>query len=81
MFERIKNYIKLNEVKVTYSQNKINIVNYKKINIFDNNKIEINCFNKMVTINGNDLIITRLFNDELLIEGEINSIFFGESND
>lgn len=80
MFNKIINFVKSNEVKLTYSGNKINIVNYKKINIFDNDKVEINCFNKLITINGDNLIITRLFNEELLIEGTIDSVFFGVIN-
>lgn len=81
MFKNLSNYIKSTETKLTYYNNKIDIVNYIRINIFENDKIEIRCEKKLITIKGNNLVIRKLYDDELLIEGKIETINFGDLND
>lgn len=72
----IRNYILEEEFKLIYLNNKINIVNYTDIGHFDSNKIIIRNNNKSIIIDGNNLIITKLLKDELLIEGKIKGIKF-----
>lgn len=81
MFRNLTRYIKSTEAKLIYSENKINIINYKRINIFDSDKIEIRCYKKLITIYGNNLIISKLFDEELLIEGNIETLKFGDMDD
>lgn len=81
MFQKIISFIKPTDTKLIYKNGKVNVLNYEKINIFDNDKIQLKCFERIITIKGQDLIITRLFNDELLIEGIINNILFEDFND
>ena len=73
-FDKLRTYILENEFKLIYLNNKINIVNYTSIGHFDNNKIIIYNGDKIVTINGSNLVITKLLKDELLIEGKIERI-------
>lgn len=81
MLKKIFDFINDNELKITYYDNKLDIINYKKILIVEDNKIKIDCHNIIVIIKGSGLTINRLYNEELLIDGVITSILFGDSYD
>lgn len=76
MFTKIKNYILENEFKILFLPNKINIVNYIDIDHFDSNKIIIKYDKGLVIINGEELIISKLLQDEILIMGKVNKLEF-----
>lgn len=76
MFKKIFDYVKTNQLRIVYSNNKINVLNYNQIGIFNNESIEILTKIKKILIKGNNLTINRLFDNELMIEGEINNISF-----
>ena len=73
---KLRSYFLENEFKVTYIQNKVNIVNYESIGHFDSNKIIVRKNNGSIIINGNNLVVSKLLNDEILIDGKISSIEF-----
>ena len=73
---KLRSYFLENEFKVTYIQNKGNIVNYESIGHFDSNKIIVRKNNGSIIINGNNLVVSKLLNDEILIDGKISSIEF-----
>ena len=72
----IRSYINDSDTKLTIFNNKINIVNYIDIGHFDNNKIVVKLKNKNIIIKGNELVVSKLINDEILITGEFNNIEF-----
>ena len=74
MFKKLENYILDNEFKITLLTNKIDIVNYIDIDHFDNNKIIIRYAGGLVVIKGEDLIISKLLNDEILISGKVRGL-------
>ena len=67
-----------NNIKITLTPNKLNILNYDEIKRFEDNLITIT-YNKekTLTIKGKSLITKRLLDREVLIEGVINSIELG----
>jgi len=73
-FDKVKEFLLEQSFKVTYSNNKLDIVNYIDITHFDNNKIIINYKDGSIFISGNNLFISKLLSDELLIEGSIDKI-------
>lgn len=75
IIDEFRNYLLEPETKVIYINNKVNIINYKSIEHFDNNKVMIKT-DKLVTIKGENLVVKRLLNDEVLVEGKINNIEF-----
>lgn len=81
MFNKLVEYVKDSKTKVLLLKNKINIVNYKKIIIFENDRIIVDCNEFQLEIIGNSLVINRLFNDEILIDGDINTINIRGIND
>ena len=54
--------------------NKVNVVNYKEIGHFDSDKVIINYSNGSVVIKGNNLVVSKLMNSEILICGNIKSV-------
>lgn len=65
-----------NKSKIIILDNRIDIINYKYIDHFDNNKIIIKLDINNIFIYGNNLIISKLISDEVLISGNIDKIEF-----
>lgn len=72
----IRSYVKESELKITILEDKINIVNYKDIGHFDSNKIVIKVENREVIVKGENLVVSKLMNDEILITGKYTNIEF-----
>jgi sporulation protein YqfC len=72
--EEFKNYLLETQFKMTYFQNKLDLLNYSSIEHFDNNKIMIKYDQGLVVVDGKNLVIKRLIKDEILITGDIKSI-------
>lgn len=56
--------------------NVIGIINYKSIVEYGGNIIKVNTKEKIIKIEGDDLTIDNITDDEIKIKGEINSIEF-----
>ena len=76
LIKDMRDYILEKEFKIIYLNNKLDVVNYTNISHFDTNKIIINHSNGSITISGNNLYISKLLIDELLVEGSIEKIEF-----
>ena len=74
LFDRIYNYISEYKYKVIIVDNSVNIVNYKKIIEFTDNVIKVESKDGITTVNGSNLVITKMLSDEILITGKIYSI-------
>ena len=72
--DRINNYLNDNEFRVTVFANKIDIINYKSILDFSSTEISVKVNNKIVIVTEDDLVISKMYDDELLIKGKINNI-------
>ncbi len=76
MLKKLQNYILDNEFRMLVLTNKIDIVNYLDIDHFDDNKIIVRYNSGSIIIKGEDLIISKLLTDEILINGKIKNIDF-----
>lgn len=72
----MREFILEQEFKITYLHNKVDILNYTNISHFDINKIIVNYVKGSVIVSGENLIVSKLLSDELLIEGSIQKIEF-----
>lgn len=70
----IRSYVLDNEFKITILKNKIDILNYTDIGHFDDEKIIIKTNYKDIIIKGNDLVVSKLMKDEILITGDFTNI-------
>lgn len=64
--------------KIIILKNKINIINYLDILIFEDELIQIQSKEGLIKIKGTNLTINKLYNNELLIEGNIKSVELGD---
>ena len=73
LFNDIKNFIDDKSFKIIFYNNYIDIINYQEILDIKDNLIKI-LSDKEIIIKGNDLSIIKLLDNEILINGEIESI-------
>ena len=73
ILDEFRNYLIEPETKVIYIDNKVSIINYDTIKHFDNDKVIVSA-NKIITIKGCNLVVKKLLNDEVLVEGKIDNI-------
>ncbi len=74
MYQELKKYLNNNDFKMIYTAKYLNIVNYIKIIILEDNKIDISIPNQILKIKGENLKLKRIMNSELLIEGYISEL-------
>ena len=70
----IDKYLNDKNYSITIKNNYIHIINYIEINDFSSSKIVIKHQKGNTTIIGNNLIISKMLKDELLITGQIKII-------
>ena len=76
----IKSYINDDELKIIIQKDKVNIQNYDNILNFDSCKIVIIKDLEKISIYGNDLVTSKLMDEEILISGQILKIELGDYN-
>lgn len=76
MLNRLRTYISESEFKINILIDRVDIVNYIEIDHFDDTKIMVRYEKGLVTIKGENLTISKLLNDELLILGKIKTVEF-----
>ena len=74
MIKKIVEYIKDTSFKINYINNSVNVVNYDKIIELTDEVITIIKDNKIIMIKGNNLKLTKLLDNEILISGIIKKI-------
>lgn len=74
MIKKIVNYIKDNTLKIKYFNNNVNVNNYDNIIEIKDDVITLIKDKKMVLIKGEDLKLTQLLDNEILITGIIKKI-------
>ncbi len=74
IISKIKTYILEDEFKVIFLNGRVNIVNYKQILDITDNKITLQYNEGKIIVNGQNLVISKLLKDEVLITGVIKSL-------
>ena len=76
MFRGLIGKVYDNKCKVVAESNYIDIINFEKILVFESENIVIKTKEKLLKIKGNNLTITKSYDSELLIKGNITKIEF-----
>ncbi len=72
---RLNDYLNDNEFRITiYEDKKVDIINYDNIIDFNLNKVVIGVNNKKVIIEGLNLTINKMLDNEVLILGLISDV-------
>ena len=74
ILNRLKEYIDPSDLEIHIYKNGIYVVNHTLISHFNDKKIDIKKDNKIISIIGNKLVISRLKKDELFISGDIYEV-------
>ena len=78
MFKNLRNMVFDKSFKITIYEHRVNINNYSDVLLFTDEEVLITVENKIIKVKGSDLIITRLENNEMLIDGHIKLIDLGD---
>lgn len=78
MFKKVFEYLNNEEFKITMDDKMLHINEFITIDTFTDNKIIINTKKNKVIINGFNLVIKKMLNNEILIIGNIESVCLGE---
>lgn len=74
MFERVDNFLNDREFRFTIYENKIHIINFKRIISLEENNVIFQSNRKKLHITGKNLIVRKLLEEEILITGTISKI-------
>lgn len=74
LLKNIDKYLMDTNYKIIIKENIINIINYDEIKDFSNTKVIITTQKNKVTIEGEDLVVSKMQDDEVLIIGKIKTI-------
>ena len=74
LINKLDRYLEDKNYEIIIKENKVNIINFKEIIDFSVSKITLRCDNKIINIEGKNLIISKMLDDELLITGQIYNI-------
>jgi len=72
----INNYVNDKKFSIIYKNNNLNIINYSEITGFTDTEISIRYNDELYYIEGNELVISKMIDNEILITGNISSVFF-----
>jgi len=71
LMNRLDDYLYDREYKIIIKENYVNIINYDEIIDFSLNKVSVKYKNKIIIIEGKNLIISKMVENEVLIIGNI----------
>ena len=74
LINKLDRYLENKNYEIIIKENSINIINFKEIIDFSINKISLKCDDKIINVEGKNLIISKMIDDELLITGIIFNI-------
>lgn len=74
LVRRARNYLLDETFNMKVLRNKIDICNYDEIGYLDSELIIINYIDGEIKIKGENLVVSKLLDDEILISGNIKNI-------
>ena len=74
--EKLKNFIMDNEFRMTFFENRIHVINYQELISLSDEKIRIKSTNLTITFTGTQLILSKLLDQEIMIEGTLTKVEF-----
>lgn len=74
IIHQFRNYLLEESFELKVYKNSVNVVNFVDIDHFDSYKVIITYDGGKVYIQGDDLVVSKLLSDEILITGTIKNI-------
>ena len=76
LFNYLDRYIVDDTFRIVAMDDLVNVVNYEEVLDFSSKEITIKHKNGEVCIKGSDLVVSKMIDDELIINGKIKSISY-----
>ena len=76
----VNDYVECNNFEIKINFDKVKIYYYDKIECFSSSKVVVLCKDKKVIINGKKLVVETMFEEYMIISGNINSIELGNDD-
>lgn len=74
IMDRLDNYLYDREYKIIIKENYLNVINYSEIVEFSTARISIKCKRNIITIDGLNLVIAKMIDNEILVTGNISNV-------
>ncbi len=74
MRDKVRNYFDDLEFRFTVYSDRLHIINYTKILSLETDRVSIILNNKRIIFKGNNFVLNKLLDDEVLIYGEVNGV-------
>ena len=74
IFNKLDRYLTDKDYKIIIKNNYLNIINYNEVKDFSNTRIIVSSSNSTTTITGENLVISKMQDNEILITGKIETI-------
>ena len=74
LISKLDRYLEDKKYEMIIKDNNINIVNFQEIIDFSINKVSLRCNNKIIQVEGKNLIISKMLDNEVLITGIILNV-------
>ena len=74
IFNKLDRCLTDKDYKIIIKNNYLNIINYNEVKDFSNTKIIVSSRNSTTTITGENLVISKMQDNEILITGQIETI-------
>lgn len=74
LLSKLDRYLIDTNYKIIIKENIVNIINYNEIKDFSNNKVIITTSNNKITITGQNLVVSKMQDSEVLITGKIQKV-------
>lgn len=71
---KLRSYLLEEDLEIRVYKYKVNIINYESIGHFDASKVMIYHKDGCLVVKGENLVVSRLMNSEVLISGDIKNI-------
>ena len=74
LINKLNRYLEDKNYQIIIKNNSVNIINIDEIIDFSINKITVRTNNNIIIVEGKNLIISKMLEDEVLIFGTINNV-------
>ena len=74
MLERIYHSLQDSDYKLTVYEDEIHLINYKKLLVLEDEKIVVSTSKSIITITGENLLLKKLLQNEMLLSGVVQKI-------
>lgn len=74
MLERIYHSLQDSDYKLTVYEDEIHLINYKKLLVLEEEKIVVSTSKSIITITGENLLLKKLLQNEMLLSGVVQKI-------